>query len=593
MTRKTITGLTFALIASAAMGAQRIEDAYIAPVNHYIFKLVLPDGTMREFQRDPSRYGGIMGADGWDGDISDDGKIIVRGRENGALNRIFTFDRGRLVSHQTEKEKVDFPYEAVRKAPKTRFSPLEIVTYEDAEKQAEDYSKNEMAVKWSGTGRLSFPYNNPNFSGALYAQLALLALGLMFMRRKAAKISGAVLFSAFVACMIMTGSRGAFLGFACGMAAVVAFRFRTLVSSRLFWGAAAICALALGLWLATGGYANLTRGFTAGGGLDWSNQIRMDMMRAAPFMMVDAPGGWEFCHVGRAYLDWYQPVEMLCLTGSLMNDHLSVLVKCGWWMRFGYLVLLFAVIGGAVAYAAEKRNPVPLAVAVAFPLMACLNPVFTEWGLWAVPAVALLPVLKVFRRRNTAIVVTAASAFLSLAVLAAFYFAGSAAERREDCPPLFIDGSRIRINGRNPRTWVVDDGRGALGGLLVGKDIRSFYSSLSRAPSMGYVTDIADLPSKGVDRLVLAGKAGTDWLVKLSEDEKARNNLPKSVVFVSPPFLPSEIPEGVRMCCNPTILVGEFAALYQDEYLKPEKTVTVVPGMEKYILMWPQYVIGE
>lgn len=593
MMRKYIIASVAALIAFVAMGAQRIEDAYIAPENHYIFKLVFPDGLIREFQRDPARYDGLMSLGGWDGDISADGKIVIRGRENGVLNQILTFDRGRLVSHQTQEGKKEFAYDAPRKPPKSRFSPLDIVVYENAKEIAEEYNDREMATKWIDSGRLAFPYTNPNHSGALYAQLALVSLALLFLRRKGVFITGGVLFAFFTGCLLMTGSRGSFLGLFCGLSAIGVFRFRDLVKSRLFWSLFALFAIGLILYLVTGGYQNITRGFTAEGSLGWSNAIRVDMMKAAPFMMVDAPGGWEACHVGKAYLDWYQPIEMLCLTGSLMNDHLSILVKVGWWMRFGYLFILFGLLGCALAYAVIRKNPVPLAVALAHPVMACLNPVFSEWGLWIVPVAALLPTVTVLRRIKPALYILLSAAVLSGLTLLVFSVLGSRADRGRWHVPIHVEGRRISVNGTIPGIWVVDDMRGTLGGNLFGKDIRSFYDALPDAPALGYVTDIADLPRKKIDRLVLAGKAGVDWLEKLSADPSARTNLPKSVVFVSPPFSPSEIPEGVMMCCSPAVLVGEFAARYNSEYLKPEPWIMIVPAMEKYILMWPQYVIGE
>ena len=591
MTPGKIICIACALIASAAMGAQRIEDAYIAPVNHLIFSLVFPDGSSREFERDPFRRNGLRSLGEWDGDIHEDGRISVRRRERGVLKEIFSFDRGRLIGHELDGRKTEFAYESPRGAPKKRYAPLEIVDYENAREMAENYSKREMSVKWSGTGRLAFPYVNPNFSGALYAQLALLSLMMLFVRHKAAKISAVLLFCVFSVLLALTGSRGAMLGMVCALAAAGAFRFRTLVKSRLFWGVAIAAVAGAAAWLATGGYQNLVRGFTSQGTLDWSNAIRMDMLKAAPLMMLNAPGGWEFCHVGKAYLDWYQPVEMFCLTGSLMNDHISILVKCGWVMRFVYLFALFAVLGAALTLA--KRNPLPLAVVSGFFVMALFNPVFTEWGLWIVPAAAILSVLPVLRRRKVIMVLFPVSAALAAAVLAALVLWGARTGRENRWVPVKVEGRRVKINGSNPGIWVVDDGRGTLGGQLVGKDIRSFYRSLPDAPAMGYVTDIADLPEKGVRRLVLAGKAGTDWLVKLSEDEAARNNLPKSVVFVSPPFMPSEITEGVRALCSPTVVLGEFAARYHDEYRQKQSMVHIIPAMEKYILMWPQYVIGE
>jgi hypothetical protein len=261
--------------------------------------------------------------------------------------------------------------------------------------------------------------------------------------------------------------------------------------------------------------------------------------------------------------------------------------------HFAALILMLAGTGPLLMKTKNTGSTAAMAGMTVFAVMACFNPVFTEWGLWLVPAVALLCVLPVFRRRKVLTVVVPASAALAVAVLAALAYWGTQTGREKRWVPVKVEGRRVKVNGDNPRIWVVDDGRGALGGQLVGKDIRSFYQSLPGAPAMGYVADIADLPANGVRRLVLAGSAGTDWLVKLSEDESARNNLPKSVVFVSPPFMPSEIPEGVRALCNPTVVVGEFAARYHDEYRLKQNMVNIIPSMEKYILMWPQYVIGD
>ena len=151
------------------------------------------------------------------------------------------------------------------------------------------------------------------------------------------------------------------------------------------------------------------------------------------------------------------------------------------------------------------------------------------------------------------------------------------------------EGRRVWIHGPNPKVWIVDDG--VLGGGLTGKDIREFYSVEHRAPAVGYVSSIADLP-KDVDKLVLAGHAGAEWLTLLSDNESARAHLPKTVVFVSPPFSPVDIPEGVLKTSRVRILIGEFAARYDPGYANAPEWVTIVPGMEMYILRWMWAVMG-
>jgi hypothetical protein len=110
---------------------------------------------------------------------------------------------------------------------------------------------------------------------------------------------------------------------------------------------------------------------------------------------------------------------------------------------------------------------------------------------------------------------------------------------------------------------------------------------------IGYVRDVKDLPKSGIDRLVLPGKAANDWLLMLSEDAKARECLPRSVLFLNPPFSPSEVPQGVVAMCNPMLLVGEFAARYNQEYSSPLPRVKIVAGSEKYMVGWMSYATGE
>lgn len=586
--------LACALTVLSSVGAQRIEDAYIAPINHFMFKMVLPDGVVREFQRDPARPAGLVGADGWEGNLSDDGTIAIRRKEGGVVQESFEFFRGRLVFHSQGGLEKRFPYDAPRAAPASSFTPLDIVTFADEREDSLAYSRRELEMKWAETGRLAFPYSNPNHSGALFAELTLMALaGVFACRRRRAAAAIAAVAALCAICTMLSGSRGALLGLASGVAAVLLFRIGRLVRSRVFLGIVAVIVVVVTAWLALGGAANLMRGFTSTGALDWSNAIRLDMWKAAPQMMVAAPWGWGGVRVGQAYLDWYQPLDALCLTGSLMNDHLTVMVQVGWPWRFGYVFALAFVLFSGFLAAWRCGVAAPLAVWAAFAVMSWFNPLYLEWGLWIAPAIALAMLFRVLARSpKSAFAAAGAAVCVAGAVISALVWTGSGDSGKLECPQIHVDGRRIAINGRNPKIWVVDDGRGALGGLLFGKDIRSFYAADRSLPAIGYVRDIADLPPNGIDRLVLAGKAGNDWLLELSENAASRKNLPKSVVFISPPFLPSEVPEGVRVLCRPRIIVGEFAARYRDEYAKPPDWVTVVPGMEKYLLLWPQYVIG-
>lgn len=150
-------------------------------------------------------------------------------------------------------------------------------------------------------------------------------------------------------------------------------------------------------------------------------------------------------------------------------------------------------------------------------------------------------------------------------------------------------GKATYVNVRKnavPGTWVVDTTGEAMGGILSAKGIRLFYAFNRKAEPIAVVRSVDDLPSEGVERLVLGGTQGDAWLKKISSSAKAREHLPSAVVFVSPPFPPEAVPPALRDAADVVFLVGEFAARYGETYAKAREGVVIVPGMEVYIENW-------
>ena len=579
-------GLAAVLPLAAAAG---IEDSYFVQDGPTLFKAVLADGSSYQFEFDFSRPGRLVSAIGWSGAYDGKGRV----RLSSPQGNILDFDRGRLVYLRWGGVERRFDYDLPRQAPANAVTPLAMLIY-DEKKLSENYIEKEESVKWSDTGRLAFPYVNPNFSGALFAQISLLffALAWSFRRRRVVGVSFAVVSVAALACAVWSGSRGALFGLFAGAGLGTAFAVvRRGVSRRLLWGGVAVAVLVLAVVFALG-HENLMRGFGDEGGLTWSNALRVEMMKAAPRMMADAPNGWSAFGIGKAFTYWYQPLGMVLMSGSLINSHLTWLVGFGVVGRFLYLLVLFAFLFLSLRLAFRQRMLLPVSVLGGFAVMACFNPLFGVWGLWVVPALASVPLFMSFRQMGLKSLLrvvcwcTLASAVVTGGLMAIGATDGA-------YPSIEYDGARIMVNGSHPKTWIVDDGQGVIGGVLVGRDIREYFVSTRRMQAVGYVRDVRDLPSSGVERLVLPGKSGNDWLLMLSEDEKARERLPKSVLFLNPPFSPSEMPEGVLALCHPKLLVGEFAARYNSEYQTPPAWVGIVPGMEKYLAGWMAYALEE
>ncbi len=578
-------------VVLVAAGGDDCSSIYFAPENRVSFKTVAAGDDVRRFNEGvPGRDDQMRSADGWIATFGENGRVTVESPDNREGKAVWEFDRGRIVSRLSGGETAVFPYDTPRSAPEGVLTPLAFFEFTD--EYLKEKEEHALDGKWDGSGRLAFPYGNPNYSGALFCHLLLVSLAALMVFQGKARVASAVVAAAFFVCLMLTGSRGSLLGFAVGILPIVAFRLRAILRSRVFWMLSAIVAVAVFVWFGVLHTDHLTRGFS-GGGMDWGNAIRLDMLRAAPRLMFDAPGGWGFVGAGRAYFDWYQPLYSMYMTGSLMNDHLTILANAGWVGRFAYMFVVLLLLSLSFLLAKRKGMVLPASLLVATVVMSCFNPLSGCLTLWTIPVLAALVVaVRAFGvRARLLAVIAGVSALASAALVLAIFFIGSSLSHADGLR-IAATGRQVRVNGTNPAIWIVDDTQGALGGIFAAKDIREFYGYVPYAPGVGYVRSIADLPAEGISRLVLSGKSANDWLLRLSEDPEARKHLPKDVVFVTPPFAPSEIPDALFHFCKVRVLVGEFAARFQPEYASPPLFVEIVPGMERYILRWMEYVTG-
>jgi hypothetical protein len=146
------------------------------------------------------------------------------------------------------------------------------------------------------------------------------------------------------------------------------------------------------------------------------------------------------------------------------------------------------------------------------------------------------------------------------------------------------DGERILVNGEKPDIWIVDDEE-SIGGVLAPRDIRAFYRRFPGAPAIGYVKRFSDLPAEGVKRIVLVGDAAQDFMVPYTRKPESVR-MPKEIVFLSPQFPPSAIPDDLRAKANVIMVIGEFAARYWEDFANPPDWVDIVRGAEVYIPNW-------
>ena len=564
------------------------EAVYFAPASALTYRLWQSDGVFREFELTQRNPGEFEGALGWHGTVDGDRATVFSGQDAAEPFRL-DFERGRLRHAKRGDRAVDF---AVSPLP-LRPEPIGILWPQPCSREEVE----KVTDIWKTAGRFRLFYNNPNRTGLLFAELGLLALALVFVRRQELKVCGLLLAGLFFLLTVQTGSRGGVAAFVTGVLLLALFRLhlRRCLSGggRRFFIVSAVVTLVAGGFIFASGPRRVTHKLLSV--RDGSNRVRLRVLREFPRMVADAPGGWGWyagglaTGPGKAYSDWYQPQKRLDVMATLVSDHLTQLARFG---RFGRLVYAFGwlslVLLLAVA-ACRKASPLPLALWAAFLIATGCNRVMGAVTLWIVPVgvtLALAPSLgRALGVRRSLCVLSAAMA-LSVLLLAGIVGIGRGSRGRL---AIRTEANRIYVKDtKKPRCWVVDDGC-VLGGGLAANEIRDYYRRHRKASGIGYVRDVFDLPLDA-GRLVLAGRAGWDFLMGLNDGRFPEDfQMPKSIVFLSPPFPPQAVPELLLKNVKVRLVIGEFAAAFFGEYRNPPPWVKVVPGAELYVPNWMRW----
>ena len=117
---------------------------------------------------------------------------------------------------------------------------------------------------------------------------------------------------------------------------------------------------------------------------------RLDLWKYAPAMMLDAPGGWGAGNSGKAFMEWYQPLDRNEPYRTMVNSHLTWLVELGWPGRFLYLAEWLAIFVICLPNARSRWLAVPLGIWLAFFVGAIFSSVAEEPWVWVLPGLALL-----------------------------------------------------------------------------------------------------------------------------------------------------------------------------------------------------------
>ena len=551
------------------------EDASCAsfvPLNGIVFRMRQPDGQVRLFVRDADEPNLLHGEHPWLAEIDGTRTLVMTDPDFKGGQTGFMFMNGFLRNLLADGREYKIkPVAAAKSADGiARLWPA-------ADERLVAATAPDI---WKDSSRLRLWFDNPNKAGLLFAELALAALALVFLRPVGLRILGGLLSLAAFAGLALTASRGAFLAFICGLLVLALMRVKALFSWRRLALLAGVGLVVIGCLFAFKQGERFGRDLFREGSRETS---RLAVWKSVPCMMVDAPGGWGFGNSARAYIDWYQE-KSDCLLKNLISGHLTFLVEAGWALRFVYIFGWAFLLSLSFVQAFRGKSPIPAALLSAFAVAACFNPVLTVPELMLVPLVAagcVLARLCADRMRFWRMCVAVAVGTAGLVIVGVFV---AAAFMREGMR-IHKSGDAVCLNGASPDVWLVDDDYVLHGGYwwLFGRGLRAYFSENPSARAVGRAVSLDSLPRE-MDTLVLAGEACRDYLTCVQRPKAAHT------IFISPPFGWNEIPEEVLSASDVRLVAGALATRHQSMPEERPEWVRLVSGAELYIPDWMSYL---
>lgn len=560
-----------------------VAGAYLAAENAFEFRMCQPDGKIRNFRRDFAEPTKLYGEEPWVGEDMGGGMFRILTNPDFKGGRTgFIFQNGhlrRMVLGRKDYQFEQMPYPAST-VPLESLWPKELT---------EEEAKTVFGTWKNDDGRLRIGYANPNKGGCLMAEVALVGLAFLLLagaKRKALMALGAIVAVGGFTVLAMTGSRSAFVAVVIGAAILVAFRARALFTWKRLAIVVAVLAVAAGVVVATGVGERFTSGLVDAAGE--SDALRVNIMKAAPQMMVDAPGGWGSGISGSAYANWYQPSTEFRVVRTLVNSHLTWLVEFGWCGRMLYLSGISALMALLLVFAKKGGSPAPAALFAALFSAGLFNSVMEAPTLWILPVASLLTVFAQSGRKALSFKgVTASIVFGIVAGGTLLAVAAYAGNKDRKVPLLHAGDGRVIVNGRTADTWVLDDSF-VLGQGFMGRELRMFYAAFPESAPLGLAWKLEDLPAQA-KTLVVAGRRCVDFVAKFTEDPGFADGYGK-IVFLSPSFAASTVPESLATRPGFSVIQGELALRHTPDAENPPPFLAVIPGAELYIPGWMQLV---
>lgn len=412
---------------------------------------------------------------------------------------------------------------------------------------------------------------NPNKTAALIACL-MVGLWILAYFQKWAFWMALIGFTGLGICLVHTFSRGGFVALVVGLVPVLWMAPRPWPWKQIA-GVVAAVGVIMGFSIYLHAHERVAQGLVQE---DRSVTNRLDLWSYAPTMMLDAPGGWGIGNSGKAFMEWYQPLDRNETYRTMVSSHLTWLVEFGWPGRLLYFSGWMAIF--AICLPSSRWLAVPCGVWLAFLVSAAFSSVAEEQWLWIVPGLFLLGALS-WRLRTS--VWPAPVAWLALPVTAllallAVTFTSQNSEIRKE-------GSKTFMGEGKPTVWVVMDE--SVLGSSSGKLLRR-YQKESAGLCIGIVRDLQDLPDVSGTMVILTGQ----FAAEPAEADFTRLAEADSILLVNPSVFRQEVSGIVHK--RLVIVVGDFAQSAAADSWMPGNRSLSLPGTGVFVPDWPTKLLN-
>ncbi len=420
--------------------------------------------------------------------------------------------------------------------------------------------------------RMDWGFGNPNKTAALIAMLMVAVWSIAYLWRKGFWLS-VVLFTGLAICLVHTFSRGGLIACFVGLVPL-------LLAAPRPWPWIRTVAVLSSVWIAIGlsvylqAHERYTKGIAE---QDRAITNRLDIWKAAPGMIKDAPQGWGIGNAGRAYMDWYQPLDRTEQYRTLVNSHLTWLVELGWGGRFIYLFGWLMIL--LICWPIQNIGwlSIPFGIWLSLLVAAIFSSVAESPWLWVLPGISFVLVLgwRYRKHRWPASWLWSAPPVLAAILVAIAYLSFPQSK-------ICRTGGVVIVNQEMPSLWIAVD-REILGKQYA-RVLRNAVPDLTNL-TLGIVEEIEDLPKGPVNHVILSGRFTSGDALRCLHGSVER------LTLVNPIGNPQDALQSSIDYRELNIFIGEFSQTSSAAAWAQTGKNRSLPGIGDFIPDWPQHLL--